>query len=241
MRTAFRRLGLPVPFGGVICTELTRTIYVESDWRARVVTRRALVFSASPVPGDLRDQFPIEPGSPLEILFYDSPDAMEVGRRRRGPRTLDIQWLPKQPVTRYTLYRHEDTWVAPESQKKSAIWAQFRCDMKMGVFSIEFVTPGLFEAGIVFRKKRWRNFRTERGFMKYALAQLKRDQAAQAHIDEGGKRATWQIEGPLVGDRFVFVLFHEHGMADWDRRITEHSLAGRARRLFGQFAHALGR
>lgn len=241
IRTALRRIGIPAPFGGVICTELSRTVYIESDWRARVMTRRALVFSAQPIAGDLRDRFPVESGSPLEILFYDSPDAIEVGRKRRDARTLEIQWLPKQPVTRYALYHHEDKWMAPESQKKTAVWTQYCCDMKLGVFSIEFVTPGHFEAGVAFRRSRWRHFRTERTFMKHALAWLKRDKAAQARIDEGGRRATWRLEGPRVGERFAFVLFHEHGVADWERRIAESSLAGRARRLFGSFAHALGR
>lgn len=241
MRTALRRIGIRAPFTNVICAELSRTVYIESDWRARVITRRALVFSSPPVAGDLRDQFPVEPGSPLEILFYDSPDAAEVGRKRRDARTLQIEWLPKQPVTRYALYRHEDTWVAPESQKKSAVWAQYCCDMKTGAFSIEFITPGQFEAGVLFRRSRWRNFRTERGFMKHALACLKQNPAAQPRIDEGGRRATWQIDGPRTGQRFVFVLFHEHGVADWERRIEESSLSGRARRFVGQFAHGFGR
>ena len=241
MRTSLRRIGIRAPFSNVICPELSRTVYIESDWRARVITRRALVFSSTPRPGDLRDQFPIEPGSPLEILFYDSPDAREVGRKRRDPHTLEIDWLPKQAVTRYALYRHEDTWIAPESQKKSAVWAQYCCDMKTGVFSIEFITPGQFEAGVLFLRSRWRNFRTERGFMKHALACLRQNRMAQPRIDDGGRRAAWQIEGPRIGQRFVFVLFHEHGVADWERRIAESSLAGRARRLVGGLAHGFGR
>lgn len=236
MRTALRRIGIKVSFGGVICPELSRTVHIESDWRARIVTRRALVFTGTPVPGDLRDRFAIEPGSPLEILFYDSPDAVEVGRRRRDPHVLEIEWMPKQMPLRFGLYRHEDTWICPESQRKSAVSAQYRCDMKMGAFTIEFITPGLFEGGILLRHPGWRHVRSERALMKYALACLKEKRGEPARLDEGGKRAAWEVEGPRRGERYVFVLFHEHGIAEWERRVHDSSLVGRARRLVGSFA-----
>ena len=240
-RKTVRRIGIPMPFAGVICPELTQTFYIESDWRARIHTRRSLVFTESPQPGDLSERYPIEPGSPLEVLFYDSPDAVEVGRQRRDARTLMVDWQPRTPVLRYALYHHDDTWIAPPVQKKSAISAEWRCDMKTGTASLEFITPGQFEAGIVFRRPRWRHFRTERGLIKYALSSMKREHAHHARLDEGGKRAAFQNDGPKVGERFVFVLFHEHGMADWERRIEESSLRGRARRLVGGLTHAFGR
>ncbi len=237
MRRVLRRIGIRLPFGGVICPEWNKTIYIEGDWRARVVTTRTLVFTELPEAGDLRDSFPIEPGSPLEILFYESPDATEVGRRRRGAHTLVISWLPHVPMTRYALYRHEDTWIHPSSHKRSAIAAHYRCDMKTGRFGIDFITPGLFEAGVAFRPPRWKRLRSERSLMKHALAQLQDPGAARPRIDEGGKRAAWRVDGPRLGDGFVFVLFHEHGVVEWERRVRETSLAGRARRLVGHIAH----
>jgi hypothetical protein len=237
IRSALRRIGIRLPFTAVICPEWNKSIRIESDWRARVTTSRTLVFTEMPRPGDLHDGFPIEPGSPLEILFYDSPDAVEVGRTKRDAHTLTIDWLPKDPVTRYALYHHEDSWIHPVSHKHSAVAAHYRCDMKTGVFGIDFLTPGSFEAGVGFRRPRWRYFRTERSLMKYALTEMRTEQAAHPRLDDGGKRASWRIDGPKRGDGFVFVLFHEHGVLEWERRLRETSLAGRARRFFSQLAH----
>jgi hypothetical protein len=241
LNAALRPVGLRLPYGGVICAEINKRIVIEDDWRARILTQRTLVFTGLPGPGDLRDAYPILPGAPAETLLYDSPDGTEVGRRRLNASTLAIDWLPRHPIVRYALYRHEDAWTAPESYRKAALSAQYTCDMKTGAFSIEFLTPGLFETGVLFRAPRMRRFRTERSLMKYALAQLQAPGSCKPHLHDSGRRATWQLEGPRKGECFLIVLFHEHGVADWEERINSTSLAGRARKLFGSVTHALGR
>lgn len=232
-RTALRRTGIRVPFGGVICPEIHKTIVIEGDWRARVNTERTLVFTAEPCPGDLHDRFPIQPGASTEAMFYDSSDATEVARRVVNAHTLDIAWMPKQPITRYALYHHQDTWTHPESHERSAIAAHFDCTEKVGAFTIEFITPGTFEAGVMFRRPRWRPLGTERALIKYALAQMRAADAVKPRLDEaaGGRRATFDIAGPRTGDRFMFVLFHAHGMIDWERRLHESSIRGRLQKL----------
>jgi hypothetical protein len=237
IRTALGWIGIRLPFTAVICPEWHKTICIESDWRARVTNKRTLVFTEPPTPGDLRDNFPIERDAALEILFYDSADAVEVGRARRGSHTLQIAWMPKEPVLRYALYNHEDSWIHPASHRCAAVAAHYRCEMKTGVFAIEFVTPGAFETGVAFRRPRWRRLRSERSLIKYAMAQLQAPNPAHPRLDDGGRRATWRIDGPRRGDGFVFVLFHEHGVVEWERRLREGSLAGRMRRVFGHIAH----
>lgn len=241
INAALRPIGLGLPFGGVICAEMTKRIVIENDWRARILSQRTLVFTGTPGPGDLRDTYTIVPGSPAETLLYDSPDGIEVARRRSNPHTLVVDWLPRHAITRYALYLHEEAWTAPESYRKAALSAQYACDMKTGAFSIEFLTPALFETGVLFRAPRWRHFRTERSLMKYALAQLQAPGAQKPQLLDQGRRAMWHIEGPRRGERFLFVLFHEHGIADWEERINSTSIAGRARKLVGSVAHSLGR
>jgi hypothetical protein len=239
-RTALRRIGIRVPFHGVICPEIRKTIIIEGDWRARVNTQHTLVFTHEPCAGDLRDNFPIQPGAPTEVMFYDSPDAYEVSREVANAHTLAINWMPKQPITRYALYRHDDTWTHPESHKRSAIAAHFDCRMKVGAFSIEFITPGTFEAGVMFRRPRWRRLRTERALMKYALARMRAEGAATPRLDEaaGGRRAVFEIPGPRIGERFMFVLFHAQGVVDWDRRLHESSIRGRLQKLVPRIARS---
>jgi hypothetical protein len=233
LRTALRKVGLRVPFGGVICPEIRKTIFIEGDWRARVNTQRTLVFTDEPCPGDLRDRFPIEAGTAVEALFYDSPDAQEVARHLANPQTLVIAWMPKQPITRYALYQHVDTWNHPESHERAAIAAHFDCREKVGTFTIEFITPGTFEAGVMFRRPRWRRLRTERALIKYALAQMRVDGAIKPRLDEtaSGRRAIFEISGPRIGECFLFVLFHAHGVVEWERRLYESSLRGRLEKL----------
>ena len=233
LRNALQRIGVRLPFHGVICPEIHKTICIEGDWRARVNTQRTLVFTEEPRPGDLRDTFPIQPGAPVEVMFYDSPDAVEVSREVPNAHALVVSWMPKQPIIRYALYHHEDTWTHPESHKRSAIAAHFDCRMKTGAFTIEFITPGTFEAGVMFRRPRWRRLRTERTLMKYALAQMRAAGAVKPRLDEaaGGRRAMFELSGPRMGDRFMFVLFHAHGIVDWERRLHESSFRGRLQKL----------
>jgi hypothetical protein len=240
VRLLLRRIGIRLPFGGVICAETSKRIAIEGDWRARVTTRQTLVFTEQPCPGDLRDSFAFDPGTPPETLFYDSPDAVEVGRRRRSRNSLQIAWLPKAPVTLYALYAHEDTWLRYDSHRQSAIAAHYRCDMKTGAFGIEFTTPGLFEAGVMFRSPRWRPLRSERALVKHALAMLNAPGAVVSRFDgpAGARLASWQITGPRRGERFYFVVFHEHGVADWEQRLRKTSIAGRIQKRVAEVAHA---
>jgi hypothetical protein len=113
LRRAVRRCGFNLPFDALVCPEDVKTICVEPGVGATVTVRRSLVFLEVPELGDLVDAIP-ETGFEAEAAVYESPDAWEITRRRRG-RSMLVSWRPRHPIVPYGLYSHEYAWRPPGS------------------------------------------------------------------------------------------------------------------------------
>lgn len=228
-RRALRRCGFDLPFHQVICPEHVKTISVDPDLRAKVTVRRMLVFLDVPESGDLRDTIAVEPGAEPESVFYESPDAMQIYQERRGRDTL-VSWKPREGIIPYALYMHEYSWHPSGSHGQLAMCADIRCDIRTGMFVLEMLTPATFETAVVFRRPRWRRLSTERRVIKYALRQMD-GKGERPAISSDGKRLEWKAVGPKVGDRYICVVFHRYGMAQWEERLKSTSFVGRLRQL----------
>ena len=228
LRRAVRRCGIDLPFEALVCPEDVKTICVEPGVGATVTVRRTLVFLEVPEPGDLVDAIP-ETGAEPEAASYDSPDAWEVTRRRRGRRML-VSWRPRNAIVPYALYSHEYAWRPPGSYGQPAQYTEVQCEMKTGLLALEMFTPAMFEMAVVFRRPRWRRLASERSVIKYALRALDAE-GERPTISEYGKRLTWKVVGPKVGDRYICVVFHAHGVAQWQRLLETTSILGRLRQL----------
>jgi hypothetical protein len=235
LRNGPRRLGIHLPFGGVICAEQVKSIWIDNDWRARITTKKTLVFLSEPSDGDLHDSYTLGEGQTLERVVYDSPDAVEITRERRRDDTVVIYWRPRGPITKYALYVHQDTWIPPTPYQQSAIFTEYRCEGRTGAFAAEIVTPLAFEMAVAFKRPRWPRLTNPRALVKYAMKFLEAGAAdagaARPAITNNSKRVEWRIVGPKPGDRYVCVAFHQHGLADWEERLREGTVLGRARKL----------
>lgn len=236
LRRALRQIGLNVPFGDVICAEQVRTIWIQPDWRARVTVRRTLVFLDEPADGDLRDTYAVEPGQHLDRLAYDCLDAVEIDREQRGPGRIVVFWRPRVPVVRYAPYVHEHSWTPPTLYQQPALCTEYRCEGKTGVAVTEFITPATFETAVAFRRPRWPRLTSEHATVKYALKCLSSGGERPSVTDEG-RRVEWRIVGPRRGDRYLCVVFQQHGVAEWQERLKQSTLLGRTRRLITGLAH----
>jgi hypothetical protein len=228
LRRAVRRCGIDLPFDALVCPEDVKTICVEPGVGATVTVRRTLVFLEVPEVGDLVDAIP-ETGIDAEAAPYESLDAWEVSRRRRG-RSMLVRWRPRQAIVPYNLYSHEYMWRPPGSYGQPAQYTEVQCEMRTGVLALEMFTPGTFEMAVVFRRPRWRRLASERSVIKYALRALEAEGERPA-ITEYGKHLTWKVVGPKVGDRYICVVFHAHGVAQWKHRLETTSIVGRLRQL----------
>jgi hypothetical protein len=229
LRRSLRRIGLDVPFTGVVCPEDVKSICVEPGVGALVTVRRTLVFLEVPEPGDLVDSIP-EAGVDPQNALYESPDALEIARGLRG-REMLVAWRPRNVITRYALYNHEYSWRPSGSYAQPAQYTEVACELKTGELVLEMITPATFETAVVFRRPRWRRLASERSVIKYALRAMDSEESERPVITDHGRRLTWKIAGPTPGDRFICVAFHAHGVAQWQDRLKALTLMGRLRAL----------
>jgi len=238
LRTTLERIGIHLPFPGVICVEGTQTIAIDEEWRASITTRRRLVFTEPPAAGDLCDTYALGLGRPIGSVFYTSPDATELAREQRVPGRLRLYWWPRESPALYTLYDHEHAWRSTNPHDTPALCFEHTCDMRTGVFSLECVAPAPFDAAVVFKRPRWPRRLSERATIQRALQRL-HDGRARALMLDDGRRAMYEIRGANAGDRYLFVGFRQCGVADCERWLAESSLLGRAQHMLDTWAHAL--
>lgn len=229
LRRVLRRSGLDVPFHGVVCAEDVKSICVEPGVGALVTVRRTLVFLEVPEPGDLVDTIP-ETGSDPTSALYESPDALEIARAPRG-RAMLVAWRPRQAVTPYALYTHQYSWRPSGSYAQAAQYTEIGCQMRTGALVLEMITPASFEAAVVFKRPSWPRLKTERSVMQHALRVLDANEGERPAILEHGRRVEWKLVGPKAGDRYICVVFHAHGVAQWQDRIKATSFTGRLRQM----------
>jgi len=229
LRDVLRRYGIELPYTRVICPEYAKTIQIDADWRAEITVRRTLVFLDTPEPGDLYDYIPVDPKSDPESRIYPSPDAIETGSRTSGRGTV-VYWKPREPLVPYALYVHQYSWTSPGAMSQAALFTELRCDVRTGRLAVEMAAPVMFETAVAFKRPTWPLMNTERSFVKYALSQIG-SQGNRPVINPDGQRVEWKLAAPRTGSRYVCVVFGPNGVALWQQRLKETSIAGRAQRL----------
>ena len=238
LRPSLQRIGVNVPFRGVICVEGTQTISIDQEWHASITTRRKLVFLEQPSAEDLSDTYGLGVGEPIDDVMYTSPDAVELRRDRKVPGRLTVYWWPREPIALYTLHEHEAAWRPLAAFDASALCVEYKCDMRTGVFSIECLAPRQLETAVLFKRPRWPMRLNERRIIQRALKELNSGQPLPQMLDDG-RRVTCDVRGAKVGERYIFVAFRLCGVADSERWLQETSLFGRAQRTIDRWAHAL--
>jgi hypothetical protein len=229
LRRALRRCGFDSPFSAVVCPEHLKTIRVGVDQRTEVTVQRALVFLEPPDPEDLRDLVPADAADP-DVLIRESPDAHEVARRASHTGTL-VYWKPREPIVPFAIYVHQHGWSSAGGATEAALYSEFVCDVRTGIWTLEITSPKAFETAVGFERPHWPALTTERALVKYALTQLE-SQRDRPQILDAGTRLQWRIVGPVVGERYCCVAFHTNGVTQWQKRLEATSLKGKLRRWF---------
>jgi hypothetical protein len=232
IRRLLRRCG--VPFSSLICAEYSKTICLDTKWQARITVQQKLVFLDMPEDGDLRDTCPLESGVTIEGFRRQSPDSVEIGRRRLGRNAIAVEWRPRAAVTPYAIYEHEHSWTPHGSVDQAAMWTEFQCEARTGTVLLEMVTPQEFSTAVIFERPRWTLLNTERRLVKYAIKQLEAG-APRPEILQNGQRLEWRILGPRKNVRYMCVAFHHNGVLLWKDRMKKASFAGGIRQLVARF------
>ena len=235
VKRSLRRCGIRLPFADVICAEHSKSICIGSDGHVKITVQEKLVFLEAPEIGDLHDTCAVDQETTFENFIRHSPDSVEGPRRRVGPTSFVMDWMPKSPITRFGLYEHEYSWFPAGSHLQPALFAEYHCEMKTGHFVCEFITPQGFETAVVFERPRWTPLNTERRIVRYALKQIEAG-ATGPSICDNGQRIEWRMAEPKIGAKYMCVVFHQNGMLLWNDNLQKSSFVGRMRRLVGRFA-----
>jgi len=204
-------------------------VSLDEEWRADIRIRRSLVFLEPPAAGDLLDTYALPTGKPTSAVLYRSPSVIEVAREEREPGRLTVSWLPRDPITLYAIHEHENGWKPAATFDGPAVCAEYECDMRTGMFTIECVAPASFEAAVLFRRPRWPKRFNERQIVRTALQRLKLP-VSSPQITDGGMRVASVVHGPRVGERYLLVAFRTCGVADCEAWLRQTSLIGRMQR-----------
>ncbi len=219
----------------VICPEHIKTVTIDTNGRARIDVRQTLVFLKAPQAGDLYDSCSLDGETTVETFIRQSADAIDTGRRRSGKDGIVIDWKPKNAVVPYALYDHQYSWFPPGSHSQPALCSEFQCEKRTGMFLFEMITPQEFETAVAFPRPGWSHMRSERTLIKYALKQLDGG-GERPTIADNGQRVEWRISGPVLGRRYVCVVFHRHGVALWQDQLKKGTLRNRLQQLMGRLA-----
>ena len=222
-----RRSGLNARFNDVICPEHVKTVWLRADGQIETTIDRKLVFLHAPPPNAMRDVVPATPDH--ATIRYESPDTKGF-ERKTGPRDAYLYWSPQKPIVPYAIYPHQLRWQSPGPTREAAISVDITCEHRTGVLGIQAVTPAAFESAVVFKRPRWRELRTEHSLMKEALRQLESG-AEKPAVFENGTRVAWYLERPKIGERYIFVAFHEGGVKLWKQRLAATTFGAKLRRL----------
>jgi hypothetical protein len=233
------RVGIRLPFKGVICVQGTQSVSIDSQGRADIKFTRLLVFLEKPRAGDLRDVYALGEAESANATIYASPDAVEVSREQRAGGRQEIVWLPREPVTLHALYEHQNGWRPSGTFDDPAVCIEYDCTMPTGIFTIELASATQFDAAVLFKLPKWALRLTGRRIIGGALQQLKKpDPTTQMTSD--GARVVGEVHAPRPGDRYVLVAFRKCGVADCEEWLTQTSIFRRWHRSVSDWAHALG-
>jgi hypothetical protein len=226
-----------MPFKGAICVHGTQSVSIDPQGRAEIKFRKLLVFLEQPQGGDLRDVYAVGSGNTTSATIFESPDAVEVFREEPAPGTLEIVWLPGQPVILNALYEHQHGWQPSAIFDDPAVCIEYDCNMPTGIFTIELASATHFDAAVLFKRPRWPRRLTGRHIVSAALQQLKMPGPAP-QISPDGAMVVGEVHAPRVGDRYLLVAFRRCGVADCDEWLKRSSI-GRWQQTVSDWAHAL--
>lgn len=241
IRAASARVGIRLPFAGVICVHGTQTVSIDGEGQPDINFRKLLVFLEPPSAGDLRDVYALGTATSSSGTIYVSPDAVEVSRQEAEPGRQIISWLPRGSIVLNALYEHQYGWRPSTRFDDTAVCVEYECNMRTGIFTIELASPRTFDAAVLFERPRWPFRLTERRIVRTALQRLKAPPGSgpAPRIVNEGTRIVGEVDGPRVGSRYFLVAFGPCGIADCEEWLARTSLRGRCQQAFVGWAHAL--
>ncbi len=238
IRAASARVGIRLPFTGVICVHGIQSVSIDREGRAEINFRRSLVFLEPPAAGDLHDVYALGTDKATSAIIYRSPDAVEVSRAEPEPGRLMVSWLPREPIILNALYEHQNGWRPSVTFDDAAVCVEYDCNMPTGIFQIELGSPSQFDAAVLFKRPRWPLRLTARQIVRTALRQLKA-QGPAPRITNDGTCIVGEVQAPRAGDRYLLVAFRRCGIADCEDWLVKTSILGRWQRTVSGWAHAL--
>ena len=238
IRAASARIGIRLPFTGVICVHGTQSVTLDNEGRADIKFRKLLVFLEPPAPGDLHDVYTLGACDATSAVIYASQDAREISRSERERGRQEVCWLPREPIVLNALYERQHGWRPSAAFADPAVCVEYDCNMKTGIFNIELESSGAFEAAVLFERPRWSVRFDERRMIRTALERLKIP-GSEPQMTKDGTCVIGQVQAPRLGGRYLLVAFRRCGIADCEEWLVRTSLLYRWQRTVSEWAQAI--
>lgn len=227
---ALRAFGLGKLRGQRVCIATKKRVEIAEDYQATVSVTRRWVFLGEPHDEDLFDSYSIDPNLDIGDPPYDSPDAIEVGRKRVPPNRLTIFWRSKTPILPFVEHTHQDSWRPPVRYDQPASFSEFACIEETGYFETVISAPFEIERAVLLQQPSFRRLDSDSQFIQFVL-RSRGFRGGRCEIAPDGKTLTWTLLNPLVGRRYLCVFFRKGGLSYWKSRLETEREGRRENRL----------
>ncbi len=157
----FKLYGLSV-HERVVVVESQHAVSVCEDGTGSAEVRRNMLFLENPRHGDLRDIFELSEQLDLNDLVYESPDALEVSRRRISGQRVAIYWIPRALPGLTRLYQHSFRFTARTNFLDPGNYWELLVDMPIGAWRLDLRSRKPIVSALAFRGPRGFHFRERR-------------------------------------------------------------------------------
>ena len=211
---------------GILITK--NSVTIQKDYKIKVnvegtpsiTSTRGLVFIENPKigkHGELFDLFGLDKHIQINHIDWKSPDAIEIGRRRKGRNKVVIHWEPKEKINILSSpYNHTFHWTPLISYNDSGNYFEIYRDNPAGHINVSIETQKEIEYSVAFKNPK--NFKNDIERYKHAL-NLKNPECPQPLT--GGKKIEWAMDNPEIGAIYTICFFYKDGVAYWKQILNK--------------------
>jgi len=205
---------------GILITE--NIVTIQKDYRIKInvkgapsiTSTRGLVFIKKPKIGkygELFDLFALDKHLQINRIDWKSPDAIEIGRRKKGRNKVVIHWEPKEKIKILgSPYNHTFHWTPLVSYNDSGNYFEIYRTNPAGHVKVSIETQKEVEYSVAFKNPK--NFKNDIERYKYAL-NLKNPKCPQPLAE--GKKIEWEMDNPKIGAIYTVCFFYKDGVLYW--------------------------
>lgn len=193
-------------------------VLVDSNFKARIITDKTLIYPATPEPHDLVDLLEVFlNGEQLDEQIYQSSDSDIVSIKQKTPKKIAIQWRPKTKIIPFVPYNHRTEYLSPSPYGDEAFFQLFHVDADTGLIEFTFKCEHPLERAIAFVMPPRRHNVTFRDLYKFAYEGRHRAAEQPQLLDD--HTVQWTLITPKRNRTYGCFVFYRGGFDTFRNKI----------------------